>query len=420
MKELTVTYQGLGSSFVLGTLADDGQNVLFQYAPQALERGLQLSPIRLPLRAPAYPDRRADYTQLHGVPGLIYDSLPDGWGYRLMHHRMKACGLDPDRASTLERLAYLGANTMGALTYAPVAPDVLDGRDLTLLDLAQEVQAILVDDSHEVLAELARAGASSAGARPKALVYFNPDTAQMSTQASAVPDGQAWLVKFPGSDDAPDSSALEELVARIAHQCHLGMTATQFFELPGGRTAFATQRFDRRGEQRVHVHSLAGLLHANFQEPSVSYEDFFRLTRRLTRDQRELKKAVQRCAFNILINNRDDHAKNLSFLLEANGSWRLAPPYDLTYCPGYKGEHFMDVAGVGAAPGRAHVVKCAKAAGLPVAVAEQAIDELLEIATPGLLLELAKMLPLRTETVKTVHRAMQLNYARLALATHQP
>ena len=204
MKELTVTYRGLGSSFVLGTLADDGQDVLFQYAPQALERGLQLSPIRLPLRAAAYSDRRADYTQLHDVPGLIYDSLPDGWGYRLMHRRMKACGIDPDRASTLDRLAYLGANTMGALTYAPLLPDVLDGRDLTLLGLAQEVQAILVDDSHKVLAELARAGASSAGARPKALVYFNPDTAQMSTQASAVSDGQAWLVKFPGSDDAPE------------------------------------------------------------------------------------------------------------------------------------------------------------------------------------------------------------------------
>ncbi|WP_367187352.1 HipA domain-containing protein [Rhodoferax sp.] len=82
----------------------------------------------------------------------------------------------------------------------------------------------------------------------------------------------------------------------MAHHCHLGMTATQFFELPGGRSAFATQRFDRRGERRVHVHSLAGLLHANFQEHSVSYEDIFRVTRRLTRDQRELKKAVQRCA----------------------------------------------------------------------------------------------------------------------------
>ncbi len=409
-----MTYQGLGTPFVLGSLADDGQDVLFQYSPYALERGLQLSPIRLPLRVLAYPDRRADYTQLHDVPGLIYDSLPDGWGYRLMHRRMKARGMDPEKISTLDRLAYLGANTMGALTYAPALPDVLEDRDLTLLDLAQEVQAVLVDESHEVLAELARVGASPAGARPKALVYFNPDSAQMSTQSCAVPDGQAWMVKFPGGDDAPDCAAIEALYAQLAHHCRLGMAATQFFELPGGRTAFATQRFDRRGEQRVHVHSLAGLLHANFQEPSVSYEDFFRVTRRLTRDQRELKKAVQRCAFNILINNRDDHAKNLSFLLDADGNWRLAPPYDLTYCPGYKGEHFMDVNGEGAAPERKHVLNAAKAAGLPKAVAEQAIDELLGNATPQLLLELAKSLPLGVATVKSLHSAMQINFARLA------
>lgn len=414
MKELTATYRGLGEPFVLGTLADDGEDVLFQYMPQALERGLQLSPIRLPLCVRAYPDRRADYAQLHDVPGLIYDALPDSWGYRLMHRRMQALGMAPNKASTLDRLAYLGANTMGALTFAPPQPEALDSHDLTLLALAQEVQAVLVDDGHEVLAELARAGASSAGARPKALVYFNPATGQMSTQASAVTDGQAWLVKFPGGDDAPDCAALEELYARVAHQCQLGMTATQFFELPGDHTAFATQRFDRRGTQRVHVHSLAGLLHANFQVPSVSYEDFFRVTRHLTRDQRELKKAVQRCVFNILMNNRDDHAKNLSFLMEADGSWRLAPPYDLTYCPGYKDEHFMDIAGEGAAPTRKHVLQVAQSAGLPAAVAAQAIDELLTIATPALLLELAKALPLRASTVKLVHAAMQLNYARLA------
>ena len=82
MKELQVTYSGLGGSFLLGTLAQDQQDLLFQYSPQALERQWELSPLRLPLRAGAYPDRRMDYAQLHGVPGLICDSLPDGWGNR--------------------------------------------------------------------------------------------------------------------------------------------------------------------------------------------------------------------------------------------------------------------------------------------------------------------------------------------------
>jgi serine/threonine-protein kinase HipA len=317
MKELQVHYHGLGEPFLVGTLAEDSKDVLFQYSGQALARGVELSPIRLPLRPVAYPERQSDYAKLHAVPGLIYDSLPDGWGFRLMHRRMRSRGINQERVTTLDRLAYLSANTMGALTYVPAMADIQDTRDLTLLELAQEVQAVLTDEGHQVLAELARAGVSPGGARPKANVFFNPTTGQMSTQAGLVPDAEAWLVKFPGDDDEPDSCALEELYALMAHACDLGMTATRHFKLTNGLTAFATARFDRRGAQRVHVHSLAGLLHANFQEPSVSYEDFFRATRRLTRDQRQLKMAVQRCVFNVLMNNRDDHSKNLSFMMEA-------------------------------------------------------------------------------------------------------
>lgn len=414
MKELQVHYHGLGEPFLVGTLAEDSNDVLFQYSAQALARGMELSPLRLALRPMAYPDRQTDYAKLNDVPGLIYDSLPDGWGYRLMDRRLRSRGIDPGRVTTLDRLAYLSANTMGALTYAPAMTAVQDTRDLTLLELSQEVQTVLADDGHKVLAELARAGGSPGGARPKANVFFNPATGQISTQAALVPDAKPWLVKFPGDDDEADSCALEELYAVMARACQLGMMETRYFKLPNGHSAFATARFDRRGAQRVHVHSLAGLLHANFQEPSVSYEDFFRVTRRLTRDQRQLKKAVQRCVFNVLMNNRDDHSKNLSFLMEADGSWHLAPPYDLTYCPGYQGEHFMDVAGEGRAPTRQHVLKAAQAAGLPRSAAESAIDEIIAVVTPAKLQESAEGLALRKSTVTKVYQALQSNFARLS------
>jgi serine/threonine-protein kinase HipA len=305
---------------------------------------------------------------------------------------------------------------MGALVYLPSQQEPASAKDLTLLELAQEVQAVLRDDGYEVLAEMARAGGSPGGARPKVQVYFNPQTQALSTQASQVLDGEAWLVKFAGADDAPDSCVLEELYAQMAHACNLGMSRTRLFELPGGQFAFGTQRFDRRGTSRVHVHSLAGVLHANFQVPSVSYEDFFRVTRRLTKDQRELLRAVKICAFNVLMNNRDDHAKNLSFLREADGRWLLAPPYDLTYCPGYQGEHFMDVAGEGQAPARSHVLAAAAKAGLPASVASRALDEVLELATPALLKELAKGLPLMASSLATVHQAMSANHTRLRKA----
>lgn len=421
MKELTVVYQGFGQAVPIGTLADNGKGVLFEYSQQALAQRLELSPLRLPLRLPAYPDRQGDYRSLHDVPGLIYDSLPDGWGYRLMHRRMRARGLNPDDLSTLDHLACLGEHTMGALTYQPAQPDAMHTDDLTLLALAQEVQAVQSDDGHEVLAEMARAGGSPGGARPKAMVHFNPQTLAMSTQATQAPGGEPWLVKFAGTDDAPDSCVLEELYARMARLAGLGMSDTRLFELPQGQFAFGTRRFDRRddpqgnaGGHRVHVHTLAGLLHANFQVPSVSYGDFFRVTRRLTRDQRELVKALKLATFNVLMNNRDDHAKNIAFVREADGRWLLAPPYDLTYCPGYQGEHFMDMAGEGKAPARTHVLAAAQEAGLPTSVATRALDDVLEHLTPDVFIHIAKDLPLNAATQVMVHQAMMANHARLA------
>jgi serine/threonine-protein kinase HipA len=407
-------YKAWGESLLLGTLADDGRHILFEYSPDALARGVELSPIRLPLRSIAYPDRQIDYEPLLRVPGLVHDSLPDGWGFRLMDRRLKSNGIDPGMVSVLDRLAYLGESTMGALTYEPASLAVTDNKDLTLLELAKEIHALLVDDDREVLEELARAGGSPGGARPKALVYYSPDSGQMSTQEGYVPDGQPWLIKFPGEGDASDSSALEELYARLAHQCGLGMEPTRFFEMPNGMTAFGTRRFDRQTGQRVHVHSLAGMLHTNFQIPSLGYGELMRVTRRLTRDYRELKKALQRCVFNVVMNNRDDHAKNLAFLLDADRRWRLAPPFDLTYCPGYKGEHFMDIAGEGERPTRAHIMKVAKEGGLEDKDAVAILDEMLDLITPATFKQAARELPISKKTLARIVKIVEANRTLLA------
>lgn len=412
MKELKVNYNAYGESLWLGTLADDDRDILFQYSPVALASGLDLSPIRLPLRPNAYPDKQADYLPIKRVPGLIYDSLPDSWGFHLMKRRMKAKGIDTDTVSVLDMLAYLGDNTMGALTYEPGSETHLAVSDLALIELAKEVRAVLADDSHEVLDELAKAGGSPGGARPKALVYYKPATGQMSTEY--MPDAESWLIKFPAKDDASDSCALEELYARLARKCGLGMGETQFFELPDGMTAFGTKRFDRDNEQRVHVHSLAGMLHVHFQIPSLGYSEFMRATRRLTRDARELKKALQRCVFNVLMNNRDDHAKNLSYLLNKNNEWELAPPYDLTYCTGYRGEHFMDIAGEGKSPTRAHILKVAQDGGMKEKEAQNIIDEMLDLITGADFKDVARNLPISKKTLVMVGKVIEVNRSKLS------
>jgi serine/threonine-protein kinase HipA len=145
----------------------------------------------------------------------------------------------------------------------------------------------------------------------------------------------------------------------------------------------------------------------------VSYGDFLRVTRRLTLDQREVFKAFKICAFNVLMNNRDDHAKNLAFVREDDGRWLLAPPYDLTYSTGVGGEHFMDIAGEGKTPERKHLLATAAAAGLDAKVAEPVLDELLDQVTPDLVQKLAKEMPLKAATVATVVKTVTAHHARL-------
>ena len=53
--------------------------------------------------------------------------------------------------------------------------------------------------------------------------------------------------------------------------------------------------------------------------------------------------------FNVLAINNDDHVKNISFLMNKKGTWKLAPAYDLTFA--YKSankwiaEHQMTING---------------------------------------------------------------------------
>lgn len=162
-----MVYRGFGRSIPVGTLAQDGRVIIFEYSAQAMAAQLQLSPLNAPLRQAAYPTKPRDYADMQGVPGFIYDSLPDGWGHRIMDRRLKVRGLEPVTLTVLDRLAYLGENTMGALVYFPSQQEIESTKDLTLLEVASEVQAIEDDDGHEVLAEMARVGGSPGGARAK-------------------------------------------------------------------------------------------------------------------------------------------------------------------------------------------------------------------------------------------------------------
>lgn len=408
MKKLFVYYNGWGERWLLGTLADNGDELLFEYSPEALRQGLELSPRHLMLRGQAYGGFPA---HLQRLPGLIADSLPDGWGMLLMDRFFRKNGLTPATLSPLDRLAFIGNRGLGALSFEPDDMHVLQKEDVKLLVLAKNVQEIIAGKDSVTLRQLALMGGSPHGARPKVLVYYDAQTGVMSTVPMS--RGLPCLVKFQAQNEHKEVCALEDLYAQLARNCGLDMPTTHYFDLDKKLAGFGIVRFDVEDGMRVPVHTLASALHANFRMPSsVDYTTFLRATRMFTRDEREVRKAYERAVFNVVFNNRDDHSKNISFRLGRDRCWRLAPCYDLTFCHGPGGEHQMDVCGEGSNITRGKMLELAKQGGLDLVWAGKVIDRIAEQA--GQFLELASSRNIRHVTVKLVKSAIEENRKQLA------
>jgi serine/threonine-protein kinase HipA len=376
VKTLIVHYNGWGEHWPLGTLADNGRTLLFEYSKEALAQQLELSPLHLTLRAQAYGDFPLHQDRL---PGLIADSLPDGWGRLLMDKIFRRQGFNPAELSPLDRLAVIGDRGMGALSYAPANMLELTDRDLSLLELATDAQAVVHGDNDKALLELARLGGSPHGARPKVLVYFSTTEGTVSTLPRA--GHTPWLIKFNADAEHKETCAIEQAYAELARECGLEIPQTRYFDLSPELAAFGAERFDIEGAYRVPTQTLAAVFDADFRIPSVlDYTKFLRITDRLSNDQREVKKAYERALFNVIFHNRDDHSKNISFRLGQDRRWRLAPAYDLTFSEGYGGEHSLDVCGEGRQVTRANLLELAKQAALPAEWAVAAIDRISSVA----------------------------------------
>jgi serine/threonine-protein kinase HipA len=406
MKKIEVLFNGWGENWVLGTLADDGTHLLFEYSAQALTRGIELSPRHLKLQAQAY---QAFPAHQHRLPGLIADALPDGWGMVLMDRLITQIGLDRRQISPLYRLGIIGDRAMGALSFRPATDIKLPLSDFTLLKLAREAHQEVVGHDSEALKELMLIGGSPHGSRPKALVQYDQSTQMINTLDSG--KGEPWLIKFQALNEHKEVCAIEDLYAIMARACQLEIPRTQYFDLGSQFAGFGVQRFDRMNELRIPVHTLAGFLNADFSVPSVDYETLLRATRLLTQSEREVQKAFERCVFNVIFNNRDDHAKNFSFRMNAQFTWELAPCYDLTFNHGPGGEHQMDVVGEGGEPGKRHLLELASKNGLRIVWAKQVIERIAQVA--GNFSVNAKNHVIRKNTQQSIARTIEINRTRM-------
>ena len=196
--------------------------------------------------------------------------------------------------------------------------------------------------------------AGSGGARPKILVGCTADKQQLAYGTNNYSDThQPWIIKFRGGDlkngmgDTIDCGAIEFAYSRMAEKAGIDVPETHLFPSKKGPGYFGAKRFDLVDGQRHHVHSVCGLLNADYRLPSMSYEMLLRVTRDLTKDQRDVEQMYRRMAFNVMTSNQDDHTKNFAFMMSSNGKWKNSPGYDITYSRGVGAEHAMTVNGKG-------------------------------------------------------------------------
>ncbi len=363
-----------GPPISVGRLASKDGRIYFEYDAEFLKKKLEISPFKLPLK----PDVQSfDPSLFEGLPGVCNDSLPDGWGRLLLDRALRARNVSAAALSPVDRLAHVGRSGMGALIYEPDHSEEPQGEGLDLDKIADQSQQILEGDSDAVFEELLALNGSSAGARPKAMIGVNKDKSKVIQGVHDLKSGyEPWLVKFSNSTDGGDAGAIEYVYSLMAREAGIEIMDTHLFPAKKGAGYFATKRFDRlEGGKRLHMHTASGLPHSDFRVPSLDYQDLIKATMVLTRDIREAQKMYRLAVFNVLSHNRDDHAKNFSYLMDEDGKWRMAPAYDLTFSSGPGGEQSTLVMGEGKNPSIEHLLELAKTASLPPKDAQRIIDE---------------------------------------------
>lgn len=372
MEVLQINYQ----SETVGAASFDSDTGLgfFEYSAGFLQSGIELAPLTIPLSSQVYSFPGLSRETFKGLPGMLADSLPDDFGNAVLNAWAASQGRQPGLITPLQRLQYTGMRGMGALEYSPATKiRSLNAAQQVVLDsLLTTAQLVLnarqnfsqhlgdgVQADHEAMLALLSVGTSAGGARPKAVLAFNRDFSEVRSGQVRVPDGfNHYLLKFDGvTEYSPQTETfgdplgfgvMEYVYYLMATACGIQMMPCHLLE-EGSRRHFVTRRFDRNGNDKIHVQTLGAIAHVDYKMPgSFSYAELFAVARQLKVPVSDAEQLLRRLVFNLVARNHDDHAKNFAFSLQGR-QWRLAPAYDLAYSykPGspWVNSHWMSLNG---------------------------------------------------------------------------
>jgi serine/threonine-protein kinase HipA len=333
-------------------IADRGIGV-FQYAPEFVTSRIEVAPLTMPLAARPYEFPELPRETFKGLPGLLADSLPDKFGNALIDAWLASQGREPASFNPVERLCYIGTRGMGALEFEPAVPRNPGKRKRLEIDALVALANRVLDervglagklsgeDDAGVIEDILRVGTSAGGARAKAILAFNESTGEFrSGQLPADRGFSYWLMKFDGIAGNRDREVADPMgYGSIEFAYHLMAVAAGIemsecrLHREGGRAHFMTRRFDRTPEgEKLHMQSLCAMCHFDFNQPGAySYEQGLLTIRKLDMPMSASEQQFRRAAFSVISRDHDDHVKNIAFLMDKRGEWRLSPAFDVAY-----------------------------------------------------------------------------------------
>lgn len=336
----------------IGTVAlpDDSRIATFRYDNDFLRSGIEVSPLTMPLSTRQYSFAGLSVDSFHGLPGLLADSLPDRFGNAVIDQWLASQGRTPESFNAVERLCYTGRRGMGALEFRPVTgPKFNENEKInvdSLVKLASDIftqrNELYYSADSQVMQQIMQVGTSAGGARAKAIIAWNEETNDIrSGQIEAGTGYDYWIIKFDGIKgngdrnvkDPPTYTRIEYAYHLMAKAVGIKMNECRLYR-ENGLYHFMTKRFDREtgSGRKIHMQTLGAMAHYDFNdETATSYEMAAGVLRKLNLPYEDTEQLCLRMIFNVLTKNCDDHVKNISFLMNRKGEWRLAPAYDLTY-----------------------------------------------------------------------------------------
>ena len=230
-------------------------------------------------------------------------------------------------------VTYIGKRAMGALEFEPEFNDDAIHESVNMSSLATLASKIYNDRDAAVISpedsltmkKLIYLGTSAGGMRPKAVIAYNLETEEFRSGQVDLPENfKQYIIKFKEADDSP-TTGIEMVYSEMAKAAGINMMPCFLKEIDG-RNHFVTERFDRKNGEKLFSQTLAAIM------PGA--DDYMKLcwiAETLKLPQEDKDQIFIRMVFNYVAGISDDHNKNISFIMDKAGVWRLSPAYDVMF-----------------------------------------------------------------------------------------